>query len=102
MAASPGPATTPSAPLCRLGVLQAQGGIDPSQDDRNAGEALPGQADGRGHARIPVGHQRGHQDGGGGGDPGQTLPESRLADAVAPVAPGDPASAGGGGMISLG
>ena len=73
-----------------LGVLRTQGGVDPSQDDRNAGEALPGQADGGGHPRIPVGHERGHQDGGGGGDPGQTLPESRLADAVAPVAPGDP------------
>ncbi len=73
-----------------LGVLRAQGGVDPSQDDGNAGEALPGQADGRGHPGVPVGHEGGHQDGGGGGDPGQALPESRLADAVAPVAPGDP------------
>ena len=73
-----------------LGVLRAQGGVDPPQDDGNVGEALPGQTDGRGHPRVPVGHEGGHQDGGGGGDPGQALPESRLADAVAPVAPGDP------------
>ena len=72
------------------GVLRAQGGVDPSQDDGRVREALPGQTDGRGHPRVPVGHEGGHQDGGGGGDPGQALPESRLADAVAPVAPGDP------------
>ena len=72
------------------GVLRAQGGINPSQDDGDIGEVLPGQADGRGHPWVPVGHEGGHQDGGGGGDPGQALPESRLADAVAPIAPGDP------------
>ncbi len=73
-----------------LGVFRAQGGVDPSQDNGHVGEALPGQANGRSHPGVPVGHEGGHQDGGGGGDPGQALPESRLADAVAPVAPGDP------------
>ena len=72
-----------------LGVLRAQGGVDPPQDHGNLGKALPGQADGRGHPGVPVGHEGGHQDGRGGGDPGQARPEIRLTDAVAPVAPGD-------------
>ena len=86
----PRPGNHPVGAAVLFGVLPAQAGVDPSQDDRRPREVLPGQADGRGHPGVPVSHEGGHQDGRGPGDVGQTGPKRRFADAVTPVAPGDP------------
>ena len=83
------------------GVAGAQGGIDASQEYRGIGKLFPGQADGRGHSRVPVSHQRGDQNGGGPGGAGQFLPEGGFRDAIAAVAPGKAGQGRGWGQDLL-